>query len=93
LLLANPSAGKSDESPSDRQTFHDFLVQAKTNAGADKERVGAFYKTAMAFWYPHWKDYSAHLENYSDLMALYRADQALYPLHVTLDAMVPERYR
>jgi hypothetical protein len=46
----------------------------------------------MAFWYAHWKDYSAHPENYSDLMALYRADQALYPLRVTLDAMVPERY-
>ena len=34
LLLASVGAGRADEA-SDRQAFHDFLVQAKNNASAD----------------------------------------------------------
>lgn len=91
LLLASPGGSKSDENPNDRQAFHDFLVQAKNNAGADKEKVAAFYKTTGAFWRTHWLDYSHHPESYADVMALYRADQALYlrPFEVP----DPERYR
>ena len=80
----------SDEA-GDQKAFHDYLVQAKNNAGADKEKVAAFYKTSGAFWRTYWLDYSLHPENYTDVMALYRADQALYlrPFQVP----DPERYR
>lgn len=90
LLLASAGAGKSDEA-SDQKTFHDFLVQAKSGASADKDRVAAFYKTSGAFWRAHWLDYSLHPENYADVMALYRADQALYPRPFQVPD--PERYR
>lgn len=92
LLLAGAGAANADEA-SDQKAFHDFLVQAKQTAHPDQDQVVAFYKTAMRFWYPRWKDYSAHPDNYSALMALYRTDQAIYPMHVTLDAMKPQRYQ
>lgn len=76
---------------SDQQAFRDFLTQAKSNASAEKEKVAAFYRTTGAFWRAHWLDYSHHPENYADVMALYRADQALYPR--AQDARDPERYR
>ncbi|MGZ5920988.1 MAG: GDSL-type esterase/lipase family protein [Rhizomicrobium sp.] len=90
LLLACVGAGRADDA-SDKQAFHDFLVQAKSGASADKDKVAAFYKTAGAYWRVHWLDYSLHPENYADVMALYRADQALYqrPFQVP----DPERYR
>ena len=90
LLLASAGAGRADDA-SDKQAFHDFLVQAKSGASADKDKVAAFYKTAGAYWRVHWLDYSLHPENYADVMALYRADQALYqrPFQVP----DPERYR
>ena len=90
LLLASVGAGRADDA-SDKQAFHDFLVQAKSGASADKDKVAAFYKTAGAYWRVHWLDYSLHPENYADVMALYRADQALYqrPFQVP----DPERYR
>jgi lysophospholipase L1-like esterase len=88
LLLASVGAGSADDA-SDKQAFHDFLVQAKTNAGADK--AATFYKTSGAFWRTHWLDYSTHPENYTDVMALYREGQAAYPRpYVSPD---PERYR
>ena len=90
LLLANPQGSKADDT-SDRQAFHDFLVQAKSNGSADKEKVAAFYKTTGAYWRDHWLDYSHHPENYADVMALYRADQALYPRPFVVPD--PERYR
>ncbi len=90
LLLASVGASHADDA-SDRQAFHDFLVQAKSSAGTDKEKSAAFYKTAGAFWRAHWLDYSLHPENYADVMALYREGQAAYPRpYVSPD---PERYR
>ena len=90
LLLPSPGWSQADEQ-SDRQAFRDFLTQAKNNGSADKEKVAAFYKTSGAFWRAHWLDYSHHPENYADVMALYRADQALYPR--AQEARDPERYR
>lgn len=90
LLLANPGASRAD-SAQDQQAFHDFLVQAKNNAGTDKDKVAAFYRTSGAFWREHWLDYWHHPENYADVMALYRADQALYPRPFVVPD--PERYR
>ena len=78
FVLAGPGLGKADDA-SDSSAFHDFLVQAKSNASADKDKVAAFYKTAGAYWRAHWLDYSHHPEDYADVMALYHADQALYP--------------
>ena len=78
LLLLSRAWSQADEQ-GDRQAFRDFLTQAKNNGSADKERVAAFYKTTGVFWRAHWLDYSHHPENYADVMALYRADQALYP--------------
>lgn len=90
MLLARPAWSQAHEQ-SDRKTFRDFLAQAKNNGSADKENVAAFYKTTGAFWRAHWLDYSHHPENYADVMALYRADQPLYPrAQATRD---PERYR
>lgn len=89
LLLASPGWGQADDS-SDRQAFHDFLAQAKSAGGGDKDRVAAFYKTTGAYWRAHWLDYSKHPENYADVMALYRADQALYPRPV--EERDPKRY-
>jgi lysophospholipase L1-like esterase len=88
LLLAG--AVKADEA-GDKQAFHDFLVQAKSGASADKDKVAAFYKTTGAYWRTHWLDYTNHPENYADVMALYRADQALYPRPFQVPD--PERYR
>ena len=90
LLLANPVVSKADDA-SDKQAFHDFLVQAKSGAGADKDKATQFYKTAGAYWRAHWLDYSHHPENYADVMALYHADQALYPRPFAVPD--PERYR
>ncbi|HEX4105048.1 MAG TPA: GDSL-type esterase/lipase family protein [Rhizomicrobium sp.] len=78
LLLGSLGVSRADDA-SDKQTFHDFLVQAKSNASADKDKVTAFYHTTGAYWRAHWLDYSHHPENYADVMALYHADQALYP--------------
>ena len=77
LLLASFGAGRADDA-SDKQAFHDFLVQAKSGASTDKDKVAAFYKTSGAYWRVHWLDYSLHPESYEDVMTLYRADQALY---------------
>jgi lysophospholipase L1-like esterase len=88
LLLAG--AARADDA-SDKQAFHDFLVQAKAGASADKDKVAAFYKTTGAYWRAHWLDYSHHPENYADVMALYHADQALYPRPFAVPD--PERYR
>ena len=90
LLLASVGAGKADDA-SDKQAFHDFLVQAKSGASTDKDKVAAFYKTAGAYWRTHWLDYTNHPENYADVMALYRANQALYPRPFAVPD--PERYR
>ena len=90
LLLASAGAGKTDDA-GDQKAFHDFLVQAKGNAGSGQEKTDAFYKTSGAFWHAHWLDYSLHPENYADVMALYRADQALYPRPFQVPD--PERYR
>jgi hypothetical protein len=90
LLLAGVGAGRADDA-SDQKSFHDFLVQAKSGASADKEKVNAFYKTSGAYWRAHWLDYSLHPENYADVMALYRANQALYPRPFQVPD--PERYR
>ena len=76
LLLASPGRGQTNDA-SDKQAFHDFLVQAKSNAGADKDKVAAFYKTTGTYWRAHWLDYSHNPENYADVMALYHAHQAL----------------
>ena len=90
LLLASVGAGRADDA-SDKQAFHDFLVQAKSGTGADKDKVAAFYKTAGAYWRNHWLDYTNHPENYADVMALYHEGQAIYqrPFQVP----DPERYR
>jgi lysophospholipase L1-like esterase len=90
LLLAAFGAAKADDA-SDKQAFHDFLVKAKEGASADKDKVAAFYKTSGMYWHAHWLDYSKHPENYADVMALYREDQALYPHH--FEVPDPERYR
>lgn len=90
LLLTGVGAGRADDA-GDQKAFHDFLVQAKSGASADKDKVAAFYKTAGAFWRVHWLDYSHHPENYAEVMALYRADQALYPRPFAVPD--PERYR
>src|ERR1043165_5048720 len=79
LILLRPSTARSQAADAnDQQAFRDFLTQAKTNGGADPEKVTAFYRTTGAFWRAHWLDYSHHPENYADVMALYRAAQALY---------------
>jgi len=88
LLLAG--AVHADDA-SDKQAFHDFLVQAKAGASTDKDKVAAFYKTTGAYWRQHWLDYSLHPENYADVMALYHADQLLYPRPFVVPD--PERYR
>jgi lysophospholipase L1-like esterase len=90
LLLASAGASNADDA-SDQKAFHDFLVQAKGNASTDKDKVAAFYKTSGAYWRAHWLDYSLHPENYTDVMALYRANQALYPRPFQIPD--PERYR
>ena len=90
LLLAGVAASKADEA-SDRQAFHDFLIQAKSGGSTDKDKISAFYKTTGAFWRTHWLDYSLHPESYADVMPLYRADQALYVR--TFQVPDPERYR
>jgi lysophospholipase L1-like esterase len=90
LLLASPQWSQADEN-SDRQAFHDFLAQAKNDGSAEKQKVAAFYKTTGAFWRAHWLDYWHHPESYADVMALYRADQALYPR--PFEVPDPERYR
>ena len=89
LLLASPGRGQTNDA-SDKQAFHDFLVQAKSNAGADKDKVAAFYKTTGTYWRAHWLDYSHNPENYADVMALYHADQALYPRPFVVPD--PQRY-
>lgn len=93
LLFATLPEGNADRDPNDRQAFHDFLVQAGQTRHPELEQVGIFYRTAWAFWASHSKDYSAHPERYSDVMALYRADQEIYPLRVVLDRWKPERYQ
>jgi lysophospholipase L1-like esterase len=91
-LLLRPSPGWSQAGElGDRQAFRDFLAQAKNNGSAETEKVAAFYRTTGAFWRAHWLDYSQHPENYADVMALYRADQAVYPR--AQQARDPERYR
>jgi lysophospholipase L1-like esterase len=90
LLLAGVGAGRADDA-SDKQAFHDFLVQAKSGSSADKDKMAAFYKTSGAFWRTHWLDYTNHPENYADVMALYRANQALYARPFVVPD--PERYR
>jgi len=90
LLLASAGAAWADDA-SDRQAFHDALVQAKSAGGTAAEKSAAFYKTSGAFWRAHWLDYTNHPENYADVMALYREGQAAYPRpYVSPD---PERYR
>ena len=92
LIVIRPGAARSQAADAnDQQAFRDFLTQAKNNGGGDGEKVAAFYRTTGAFWRAHWLDYSHHPENYADVMALYRADQALYPRPQT--ARDPERYR
>jgi len=89
LLLSSIGLSRADDA-SDKQAFHDFLVQAKANASADKDKVTAFYRTTGAYWRQHWLDYSHNPANYADVMALYHEDQALYPRpFVTPD---PHRY-
>jgi len=91
-LLLMPRVGWSQAvEQGDQQAFRDFLTQARNNGGTDKGKVAAFYKTTGAFWRAHWLDYSHHPENYADVMALYRADQALYPR--AFEPRDPERYR
>src|ERR1700722_17371680 len=90
LLLPSRGWSQADDQGA-RQAFRDFLADAKNNGSADKEKVAAFYRTSGAFWRAHWLDYSHHPENYADLMALYRADQALYPR--AQEPRDPERYR
>jgi len=90
LLLAGAGAAMADDA-SDRQAFHDALVQAKGGAGTAAEKSAAFYKTSGAFWRAHWLDYTNHPDAYADVMALYREGQAAYPRpYVSPD---PERYR
>src|SRR5581483_9887770 len=92
LALVRPSTARSQAADAnDQQAFRDFLTQAKSKVGGDPEKVTAFYRTTGAFWRAHWLDYSHHPENYADVMALYRADQALYPR--AQEARDPERYR
>ena len=51
LILLRPSTARSQAADAnDQQAFRDFLTQAKTNAGADPEKVTAFYRTTGAFW-------------------------------------------
>lgn len=90
LMLPSTGWGQADEQ-GDRQAFRDFLAQAKNNGSAETEKVAAFYRTTGAFWRAHWLDYSHHPEKYADVMALYRADQAVYPR--APQARDPERYR
>ena len=78
LLLASFGGSQADDA-SDKQAFHDFLTAAKANGSTDKDKVTTFYRTAGAYWRAHWLDYTNHPENYADVMALYHADQALYP--------------
>jgi lysophospholipase L1-like esterase len=89
-LLPAPSWSQTADQ-GDQQAFRDLLTQARNNGSADKEKVAAFYKTTGAFWRAHWLDYSHNPENYADLMALYRADQALYPR--PFEPRDPDRYR
>jgi len=89
LLLTSLGSSQADDA-SDKQAFHDFLTQAKANASADKDKVAAFYKTTGAYWRAHWLDYSHNPENYADVMALYHADQALYPRPFVVPD--PQRY-
>lgn len=92
LILIQPSTARSQSGgANDQQAFRDFLTQAKNNGPADQEKTTAFYRTTGAFWRAHWLDYSHHPENYADVMALYRAGQALYPRPQV--ARDPERYR
>lgn len=92
LMLLRPSTAKSQAADtSDQKAFRDFLTAAKANSGADADKVTAFYRTSGAFWRAHWLDYSRHPENYAEVMALYRAGQALYPRPQA--ARDPERYR
>lgn len=90
ILLPSATWSQNDDQRS-RQAFVDFLTQAKTTGSTDKGKVAAFYKTTGAFWRAHWLDYSHYPENYADVMALYRADQALYPR--AFEPRDPERYR
>jgi lysophospholipase L1-like esterase len=87
LLLPSRAWSQAD----DQSAFRDFLTQAKNNGSTDKEKVAAFYRTTGAFWRAHWLDYWQHPEQYADVMALYRADQALYPR--AQEPKDPERYR
>ena len=89
LLLASLDAGKADDA-SDKQAFHDFLAAAKNTGSADKDKVAAFYKTTGAYWRAHWLDYSHNPGTYADVMALYHADQALYPRPFVVPD--PQRY-
>jgi lysophospholipase L1-like esterase len=89
LLLASPGWSQADDA-SDKQAFHNFLAAAKNNGSADKDKVAAFYKTTGAYWRAHWLDYSHNPENYADVMALYHADQALYPRPFVVPD--PQRY-
>ena len=92
LILLRPSTARSQAAAAtDQQAFRDFLTQTKNNGGGDQEKVAAFYRTTGAFWRAHWLDYSHHPENYADVMALYRAAQAIYPRPQA--ARDPERYR
>ena len=92
LILLRPITARSQAvDTNDQQAFREFLTAAKTNGSADPEKVTAFYRTTGAFWRAHWLDYSHHPENYADVMALYRAAQALYPRPQA--ARDPERYR
>jgi lysophospholipase L1-like esterase len=75
----------------DQSAFREFLTQAKNPASPDSAKIAVFYRTTGAFWRAHWLDYSHHPENYADVMALYRADQALYVRPQV--ARDPERYR
>ena len=90
LLLPSRGWGQADDQ-SDRQAFRDFLTQAKNTASPDQEKLTAFYRTTGAFWRAHWLDYSHHPDSYADVMALYRADQAIYVRAQT--PRDPERYR
>jgi hypothetical protein len=75
----------------DQSAFREFLTQAKNSASPDSAKIAVFYRTTGAFWRAHWLDYSHHPENYAGVMALYRADQALYVRPQV--ARDPERYR
>ena len=47
LLLASAGAGRADDA-GDKQAFHDFLVQAKSGASADKDKVAAVVEPAAS---------------------------------------------